>query len=209
MRHGRRRAATLVLVMGIALVACDADGEGPDATGTSATGTTGTTGATGGTGGTGETSATGPTVGAPEPPPTTVPTTVDLAQYPACALVTLEELDDITGMSWVNGQQSPPSPDQPSCTWDSDSDPGERGHLQISVVPRGQFEVCTIGPTAEPVRGLGDRAVLDETGRRLCVLSGSRYLSIFTSFFPERNDYRDVVIAIAEAALPRIDEVSS
>jgi hypothetical protein len=46
-------------------------------------------------------------------------------------------------------------------------------------------------------------------GRRLCVLSGSRYLSIFTSFFPERNDYREVVIAIAEAALPPIDEVPS
>ena len=46
-------------------------------------------------------------------------------------------------------------------------------------------------------------------GRRLCVLSGSRHLSFFTSFFPERNDYREVVIAIAEAALPRIDEVPS
>jgi hypothetical protein len=134
---------------------------------------------------------------------------VDLGQYPACGLVTFEELEAITGMPWVNGPQSPPSLDQPACTWESDSDPQEEGHLQISVVPRSAFEVCTINPTAEPVRGLGDRAVLDGSTRRLCVLSGSRYLSIFTSFLPERDDYRAVVIAIAEAALPRLDEVPS
>ncbi len=207
MRHGRPLAGTLALVIGLALVSCDGGDDGPEEA-TDGAGVTGTSGPTGASADvTGATGLSGPTVGAPEPPPSTEPAEIDLARYPSCALVTVEELDEITGMTWVNGPQPPASPDQPSCIWDSDNDPNEQGHLQISVVPRSGFETCTIGPTAEPVPGLGDRAVLDETIRRLCVLSGRRYLSIFTSFFPERNDYREVVIAIAEAALPRLDEV--
>lgn len=164
---------------------------------TGPTGITGTTGTTGDTGSTGTTGVTGST-GAVE---------VDLEQYPACTLVTLDELVETTGMDWNNSLQPPRSPDQPSCVWDSDTDPAEQAHLQISVVPRSDFELCTISPTAERIRGLGDRAVIDVETHRLCVLSGDRYLSIFLSFFPERDDYVEVATAIAELALPRLDEV--
>ena len=140
------------------------------------TASTGTTGATATTGVTGSTGAV----------------EVDLEQYPACALVTLDELAEATGLDWINSLQPPPSPDQPSCVWEGDTDPAEQAHLQISVVPRSGFELCTTSPTAERIRGLGDRAVIDVETRRLCVLSGDHYLSIFLSFFAERDDYVEV-----------------
>lgn len=213
MRSGRRLVGLSGAFVCLAFVACGGDdgsgsGSTPDTgtTGvtdtTAVTGTTGTTGVTGVSGVTGTTEPTGPTG-----PPVTTGVVVDLEQYPACALVTLEELAQETGTVWVNGPQAPPSPDQPFCSWDSDSDPSERAHLQISVVPRSGFVSCTISPSAEAIRGLGDRAVIDVPTRRMCVLSGDRYLSISLSFFPERNDYVEVATAIAERALPRLGDV--
>jgi len=203
MRTQPSLASRAGLVAALMLAACTGDSVEDGATpGTGAT--TSATSATGPTAATGPSADTGPT-GVTLPGHTGVD--VDLGAYPACGLITPDELGELTAMDWVNTEQPPASPDQPFCSWDSSLDPNERARLQISVVPRSEFGTCTLSPTAEKLPGLGDRAVIDLQARRLCVLSGDRYLSIFLTFFPEREDYRTVVIAVAEVTLPRIDEV--
>jgi hypothetical protein len=160
-----RRLAILVAVIALSLVACS---------GNSAVGQTNAPGPTSGTGG-------GPTGG-----PNATPGGAGGGVFDPCAQLTVDEAAGAMGTDPLSAE--PTTGDPATCRYKLGG--GEEA-LVVDYLANGasaQFQAYIDNGSAEPVSGVGDRALYESGTRRLVFMAGEQFVVVYPRYVNATND---------------------